>query len=330
MSSWLFLLMLVGVLSWAVHKLFGKLSPVKSKVLVEPKPRVDYGPRLAELRAKIKLKSEGVPVPVPAVAVPSPPVPAIATIQPIASFGVSLQSSIGADRVNTAYWQVMSELQGEGLTPDLMTALKPVFIDALGDPKRAGRLLADTFNDIDWDWPHWYSFAKPRDCNTVKDIRLAGAIQELHALLSGLLKDDLVALAASFDLAIKKSISKKEVIENLMLLPPEKLKDWVEDARLQWLEKQLDKVYLDMGRHIASRVSHLAINEHHYAQCSDPEAIRLHPYWRFICPEDWISTAPKKCRELDQKVLPAAEAMKIFPKIPCARLDCHCRFTTQR
>ncbi|MDP3652445.1 MAG: hypothetical protein Q8R67_12255 [Rhodoferax sp.] len=48
----------VAVMWWLMRK----PSPVKSKTFEEPKPRIDHGPRLAELRAKIKLKAEGVQV----------------------------------------------------------------------------------------------------------------------------------------------------------------------------------------------------------------------------------------------------------------------------
>lgn len=253
-----------------------------------------------------------------------------ADCSPVSGMFCTPKQAYGEERLSKAYWLVMSELKGEGLTLNTLAALEPAFIDALDDSKRAGQLLADVFRGIDWDWPRWHGFAKRNGYSSVSDIAADAQAQSLNALLNKALKADLVALGASLNIALPKSNSKSEMINSLMALPPEQFGTWVESARLNRHATEADKLHRDMGRFVAVRISYLANQEQHYEQCTDPEVLILHPYWRFICPNDMPTPAPKRCRDLDQKVLPAAQAMKKFPKIPCDRLDCQCRFTTQR
>jgi hypothetical protein len=254
---------------------------------------------------------------------------AVDTTRPVAAFGTPLQDLVGPARVAEAYWQVMSELQGTGLTPDHLTGMKSTFIDQLGDPKRAGRVMAEALDPIVWDWPRWHPFAKRRGYNTVQQVIQTTNAMGLHAMLQGSTKAELMALGASLELALPRSHGNVEMVQALMALPIERFDSWVKQTRQRLTEKQLLKTHREMGQFIACRVGQLALSADQYARYCDPDYMRLHPYWRFICPDDWLSTAPKKCRDLDQKVLPAAEAMKIFPTIPCARVDCDCRVTTQ-
>lgn len=236
----------------------------------------------------------------------------------------------GVERLQKAYWQVMRELQGLSESVDLLQAVMPEFLNALGDNKHAGCLLADTLMGIDWDWPKWHAFAKRQGYNTVPDVIEMVERQDLHAQLHRLLKADLVTLASSLSMVLPMSLKKTEMIKRLMTIEASHLESWSINAKNELLAKELQKLHRDMGRFLAGRISYIANQEIHYEQCSDPGYVSLHPYWRFICPNDIPTPAPKRCREMDQKVLPAAQAMQKFPMIPCDRLDCQCRFTTQR
>lgn len=233
----------------------------------------------------------------------------------------------GADSLDAAYWTVMRELQGEGLSEELITAAQPGFIDELGDPRKAGRLLADAFSEIDWDWPRWYPFAKRQGHATVKEVRqIKPTLPELFGLS---LKAELLALAASLGRVLPKALGKREIIKQLMLLPARGFESWAEAARRNLLEAQLVKVRREMGQFVAGRICALAGMSRQYKVLQDSEVLALCPNWKFHCPSDLFPPVPKKCRDLNDKILPAKEAMKKFPTLPCERLDCHCDIYTR-
>ena len=225
--------------------------------------------------------------------------------------------------------QVLGELEGEGLTPELLSAALPPFLDGMGDPRKAGVALAGALAPVPWDWPRWQPYAKRDGYDRVADFMALDAGMGLHALLHSATKAELVALGAMQQLAVPSKLTKAKMIEQLMGLPTANLQTWETLTREVWRTKQLMKVRRHMGERLASRAMHIAIEKNNLRQRSEPGYTRFHPYWRFICPEDAIESAPKKCRDLNQKVLLAEQARSAFPSIPCARIDCCCRITTQ-
>lgn len=236
----------------------------------------------------------------------------------------------GEERLSRAYWTVLGELQGDGLSSSVMTALKSSFIAELGNSKKAGQLLATALDSADWDWPRWQSFAKREGHDTVSDVLAGLGDQDLQSLLRGTLKDDLIALASTFNIKIRKSMNKTEMIKMLMEVPHDQFEPWISETKKRARQDALWRVHCKMGDRIAMRVRNLAYEESRYETISDPDFLRFQPYWQFICDGPFPGQAPKKCRDLNEVILPAEEAMKIFPRLPCKRLDCHCRITTQR
>ena len=231
------------------------------------------------------------------------------------------------DRLGAAYWTLMRELQGEGLSEELIAAVQPGFIEALGDSRRAGRMLADAFSEIDWDWPRWYPFSRRKGNATVREVRQDVSDIALDELLAKSLKDELLALAESLGKVLPKNSKKTEVIRQLMLFPAQGFESWAEAAKKNLLEAQLVKVRREMGRFVAGRICALAGMSHQYEVLQDLEVLALCPNWKFHCMSDLFPPAPKKCRDLNDKILPAKEAMKKFPTLPCERLDCYCRIS---
>lgn len=235
----------------------------------------------------------------------------------------------GEMSLSNAYWQVMSEITGDGLTSEMLTAIKPAFIDALGDPKRAGRLLADSLCDITWDWPRWHAFAKRRGYQTVMEVPQMTGKPDLYALLYGTLKADLVRLGESLDVTLPKSLSKTEMLKRLMVLPASKFEIWVDATKDQRPVTEVQKVRREMGRFIASRVMTLALRSEQLQQRLEPGFVALQPFWKFECQDDPDNHPPKKCRDMNGKVLPMDQARKHFPSLPCDRLDCYCEIYTR-
>jgi hypothetical protein len=233
-------------------------------------------------------------------------------------------------RLAAAYWAVMSELQGEGITSDLLLELKPKILATLNDPRRCASELVKKLDGLSCNWPRWNSHARRQGYDTAKDVNQLSAEASLESLLNGTLKADLVALGREGGVALKESMTKAAMVKRLLEMSPEHLECWEFEKRESIKDKGLKKVEREMAEALIRRISTVAHEARHLEQMSDPDVVQLHPYWRFICPSDIGPKPPKKCRDMDQKVLPAAEAMKTFPKIPCERLDCQCRFTTQR
>lgn len=230
----------------------------------------------------------------------------------------------------TAYWAVMSELQGEGITSDLLLELKPKILEALNDPRRCASELVKRLDGLSCNWPRWNSHARRQGYDTAKDVNQLSAEASLESLLNGTLKADLVALGREGGVALKESMNKAAMVERLLEMAPEHLECWEFEKRKSIKDKGLKKVEREMAEALIRRISTVAHEARYLEQMSDPDVVQLHPYWRFICSSDIGPKAPKKCRDMDQLVLPMAEAMKAFPKLPCARLDCQCRFTSQR
>lgn len=320
-----FLVMIFGLFVYWIVSWFSKLLEAQKKT-TQPETTAKETAKSAatnEFRYKVfpsRITSG------PAVSGSSSPSPAAIS----GAFSTPLET-YGEDRLSRAYWTVLGELQGDGLTPDMLNDLRPSFIAKLGDSRGAGKLLAEALGSVDWDWPRWQPFAKREGCDTVSDVREAHGEKDLRSLLEGTVKDDLVALAGTFGIQIKKSVKKSEMIDRLMAVPTKELEPWLTEARNRIRKLALWKVHCMMGHRIASRVNHLAHEELRHEQISDPDFQKLFPYWQFHCDEHHLSTrAPKKCRDLDQVMLPAAKARKVFPKLPCSRLDCHCRISAQR
>ena len=232
------------------------------------------------------------------------------------------------NRIDAAYWKVARELQGEGVTDALLDAVQFSFKEALtsGDNRKAGRLLTDALEGIEWDWPRWYAHAKTTGHDTVADIHQWVSRLTAKDLMDKASKAELIGLAAKFGLTVKATDSKPVLIEQLGAVSRTKLKPALNPVAQQLLKKELLRCRRSMGLFVASRVSHLIYNDFRYQQLLEPGHRAVLPFWQFICVPD----ASKNCRSWNKKILPAAEAFQRFPTLPCDVLNCRCRINSLR
>lgn len=87
-------------------------------------------------------------------------------------------------------------------------------------------------------------------------------------------------------------------------------------------KRRLSACRRQMAVSIASRVSSASYWSERYGQLLDPDLLLLRPCWKFSVVEG--VEAPPACAAFDGKVLPAREALRVFPRLPCEHIGCRC------
>ena len=229
-----------------------------------------------------------------------------------------------------AFVDVISELEGPPEIKERMFAGRHEFLQLLGDSRKAGHWVAQTLDGLDWDWPSWCEYVKTSMYanDTLRDLRQQASLMKPADALDMMTVAQLkAALKQHGGLPLPGKHQKADLIAAVKALS---ITDWAQVANVQiqaWLNKKELVCRQKMGARMASRISHIAIERRRLQQRRDPGLLALRPRWGFICSAP--QSAPKSCKKLNGKVLPAQQAMSIFPTLPCERLDCCCRIEAQ-
>lgn len=226
-----------------------------------------------------------------------------------------------------AFEDVISELSGPAEIQHRMRIGRSEFMQLLGDPRKAGRWIEQTLDGLDWDWPRWHTYAKTFDEDTLQTLAVeASKITQMDAL-SMMTVQQLKALLLQHEGQTSKGkATKDDILRAINHLHSDTMKVATQAQVQQWLSKKTTACRQKMGSRIASRISSIALGRMRIQQLTEPSFLALHPYWEFVCCE----SAPKSCKKHNGKLLPVSQALQVFPKPPCDRLDCGCRVVPRR
>lgn len=89
---------------------------------------------------------------------------------------------------------------------------------------------------------------------------------------------------------------------------------------------RLKKCREQMAVQIAARVSRIVYAKERYLQLTNVDLLRMRPCWRFRIAGASLGceNTPSRCGQLDGVVLPAKDAIRTFPRLPCDYLGCRC------
>ncbi len=224
----------------------------------------------------------------------------------------------------TAFNAVMRELQNMPLTEAQLAELSGPLIDALGDTRRAAKILTAALFPAAWDWPAWYPHAKREGYPTIQQV-LSERDPGPYELLKQMLKPELHATAQAFGVPAKKSASKDDIIPALLQSGPSQLQPLLQELLTKHREKQRGKIYLQVAEGVATRIMRVAHGQYRYKQMLDYAQYPHFSHWLFRVDDSYThSKAPKRCRDLHGSILPHAIAANKFPRLPCERLYCCC------
>lgn len=221
-----------------------------------------------------------------------------------------------------AFDLVVSELDGTTEVAQRLHTGRAEFLQLLGNRHALGKWVVQTLEGLDWDWPRWHASGYI----TLPDLRAEASGMKPVDGLSMLTVPQLKALLREHGGQVPGKATKADVLRAVCGLPS---MAWEPVARVQvqqWLETKMVACRREMGGRMASRISHIALERLRFRQLTSPEYLALFTRWEFMCP----SYGPKSCKRLNGKVLPVQEALKAFPALPCARLDCCCWIASRR
>lgn len=224
-----------------------------------------------------------------------------------------------------AFGMVVSELAGPTEVQQRMHASREDFLQLLGDSRKAGQFAAQVLDGLDWDWPRWHDYVKTSMYanDTLPDLRQQALRMKPSDGLDMMTGAQLKAVIKQHRATLPGRPQRSELVTAVKALPAGA---WAPEAKAHiqlWLNKKEQACRQKMGVRIASRIAHIALEVLRLKQRSDPGYLALRPNWEFVCGDK--DQAPKSCRKLHGKVLPAPQAMNTFPGLPCDRLDCQCR-----
>ena len=215
-----------------------------------------------------------------------------------------------------AFDLVVSELDGPEEVAQRLHAGRTEFLQLLGDRHAVGKWVVQALAGLDWDWPRWHT----HDDTTLPELKAeAGEMKPVDGL-SMLTVPQLKALLREHGGQVLSKATKADVLQAVCALPSEVWEPVARDQVQQWLETKMLACRRRMGGRMASRITHIALGRLRFRQLTNPGFLAVLPRWEFVCPSD----GPKSCKRLNGKVLPVQEALKAFPLLPCARLDCGC------
>lgn len=224
----------------------------------------------------------------------------------------------------TAFSAVMRELQNMPLTEAQLAELSGPLIEALGDTRRAAKILVDALAHADWDWPAWYPHAKREGFPTIQQV-LAERDPGPYELLKQMLKPELLATALAFGVPATRSAPKDEIIPALLNSGSPQLKPLLQELLTQHRGKRRSQIYLQVAEGVATRIMRVAHGEFRYRQMLDFGQYPNFSHWLFRVDDSYDhSKPPKRCRDLHGCILHHVDAAKKFPRQPCDRLDCRC------
>ena len=215
-----------------------------------------------------------------------------------------------------AFGLVVSELDGPAEVARRLHTVRAEFLRLLGNRYALGKWVVQTLEGLDWDWPRWHASGYV----TLPELRAeAGGMKAVDGL-SMLTVPQLKALLREHGGQAHSKATKADVLRAVCALPSEIWEPIAHDQVQQRLETKMMACRREMGARMGSRISHIALQRWRLRQLTSPEHLALFPRWEFMCPSD----GPKSCKRLNGKVLPVEQALKAFPALPCARLNCCC------
>ena len=238
-----------------------------------------------------------------------------------------------ADDLQAAFGLVVAELQGPPEVVQRLQAGRDELLQLLGNTREAGQWVARALSGLDWDWPRWHSCVRDSflDLTTPPALKAQAAQMSAGEALGMLTVKQLKELLREHGAVSPAKAKKPDVLDAVLNLPSHALQREADVQIARWLEAELLACHREMGTAISGRICHIAHERLRLRQRSEPGFLALRPHWEFVCEEPSFGFEKSRaCQKLHGKVLPAAEAMKVFPLLPCDRLGCGCRIETRR
>ncbi len=250
--------------------------------------------------------------------------PAVSVAAPVEVVGARGAEGLGYE--DAAYWATVKDLTAVGGMPaGLLEEIRPVVLRAatMGN-EQAGRVVCEALSGVEWGWLAWPAYAEQAGCSTLDGIAAEVAALTVEDRLGLLTRQELVDLSRQAGVKVKARDSRSTMIAALLAgVDKGKLVSLTDPAMDEHRAALREGCLQEMASHLVFRVSRQAHCLERYEQLADTGLQALLPNWKFVCQEE----APPRCRNFDGMILPAREAMKTFPQLPCDNLGCRCRIT---
>lgn len=232
----------------------------------------------------------------------------------------------GVSYEDAAYWATVKDLTVVGDMPaGLLEDVRPVVLRAMSlGNEQAARVVCEALRRVEWNWSAWPAYAEQAGYSTLDGIAGEVAALGIEDRLGLLARQELVDLCKRAGVKAKARDSRAVMIATLIAgIDESELTRLTDRAVVEHIGELRDSCLQEMASQLVFRVSRLAHCLERYEQLSDPGLLSLLPNWKFVCEDG----ALPRCRNFDGMVLPAGEAEKRFPRLPCDNLGCRCRIT---
>lgn len=225
-----------------------------------------------------------------------------------------------------AYWAVLKDLEPAAEIPlaRLRDAL-PEFLAAVGDPRKAGRVLFECLAGIAWDWPPWEAFARKTGRDSLKSVSTSLARLPPAEVLAGCSVAQLKALCSARNVKHEARATKQALVDAILrgttAAAAAAIAQPIRQARLT---QALEKCRAEMARNLALRILSVAHGLEETERLADPDLLSVLPLREFHWCGHTDIDAPKACRQFDGKRLFNGVALATFPALPCDYLRCSC------
>ncbi|PAX17074.1 hypothetical protein CLI92_05880 [Vandammella animalimorsus] len=225
-------------------------------------------------------------------------------------------------QLRRALREVLDELVGDEAMRRRCAAVETLVVRRLNNPREAAKALLVALNSCAWwDWPAWEAFARAEGYDTLEEIERRYERIKLADVLAKASKDELGQALDVLGIEFKRSQTKAALGELLQRAGRGQARDALDGVVRRLRDGDVRKCREKMALFIASRAASKAINALRYEQLLQPDFMAHYGQWGFVCHAE-ISGRHCPHKKLRGKTLPASEAQRAWPQLPCQWLTC--------
>lgn len=221
------------------------------------------------------------------------------------------------EQLNSAYDEVMRQVYGDAALQARCEAVRPLVVQRIYNPQAAAKTLQVALGK-GWNWLAWEDFADADGRDSLKSIDEYYEQIDMDELFKKATKEELCDALLMEDIAFKRSQSKAQLAALLKPLGRSGVMQALSSVVDRLREADERKCREQMALFMVTRMTAIAHHTMRYAQLDDLADVR--PRWRFVC--DGQPMGHCCAKGVRGKTLPASEAKRVFPRLPCEWLTC--------